>query len=667
MTLDVHPSLHQRGLSSAVLTGNDFTEQQRLAQQIISIVASSVSIIAGAISLYWFFRMRTHFRHHLIILLICSDLFKAIWYFIPAAVGVAGHQGSSNNRFCQASGFLLAFGIEASDFAILIIAIHSALCIFKPRTSPGESGLYNLRHVVYALWILIPTLMAGLALMQGGAYIDQGAFCYLPIRPFWYRLGLAWIPRYLIFMTICFLYVRIYWFVGAKFKQFDLDSDGSHQQPSDHRTWHSISQPRPNHARIASTSLLADGATEGGPSGRGSRSQPTTPVNAGLDSENVYRDDSPCQASNGPAWENYTFGNPKKPTPSSEDDDAAPIPAQAIREKQSKPSSCSDGGTAVANTSPTVASLTQALGDTGPDFITTPSSPAKATSRSADIRPTMPSTPVTPARTPRPTLPERPDGRYVTAEGMRMRHTAIKRQLRLLFIYPVVYLVSWLVPLAQHLSLYWDNVAARPLFDLACASTFFLALQCAVDAFIFSTRETPWRYIRHPSSSNARDSECPTAVDDTDPAPAAKKWAFWRPRPSPGTAGPIDSQIPTRASEKPSSCFTIPRIHSTFSFRSTITTAGGHRGCGGSGNFGAGTRGSTTTRSALPLPIPLPLRASAATTTAKGGKSKGEMVAEARVARLRRDVELSLAKEVRAEKERRRKMSLSRRDGREKA
>lgn len=71
--------------------------------------------------------MKRSFRYHLIFLLIVSDLWKAIQYFIfPIVVFIRGEVDSTSD-FCQASGFFLALGIEVSDFAILMIALHAAL------------------------------------------------------------------------------------------------------------------------------------------------------------------------------------------------------------------------------------------------------------------------------------------------------------------------------------------------------------------------------------------------------------------------------------------------------------------------------------------------------------------------------------------------------------
>ena len=46
-------------------------------------------------------------------LLIASDMFKAIWYFVPAILTLA-HGHPISNGFCQSGGFLLATGLEAS-------------------------------------------------------------------------------------------------------------------------------------------------------------------------------------------------------------------------------------------------------------------------------------------------------------------------------------------------------------------------------------------------------------------------------------------------------------------------------------------------------------------------------------------------------------------------
>ena len=49
----------------------------------------------------------------LIMLLIGSGMFKALWFWIPPMTILAGRESISYG-FCQGVGFLLAVGIEAS-------------------------------------------------------------------------------------------------------------------------------------------------------------------------------------------------------------------------------------------------------------------------------------------------------------------------------------------------------------------------------------------------------------------------------------------------------------------------------------------------------------------------------------------------------------------------
>lgn len=107
------------------------------------------------------------------------------------------------------------------DFAVLMIAIHSALYIFKPLTALGEGGLYPYRRIAYVLWIAFPFLMASLAFVNPtGGYKSGGTSCHLPVRPFWYRLALGWIPRYIIFLTILGIDISIYFYIKHKFGDF---------------------------------------------------------------------------------------------------------------------------------------------------------------------------------------------------------------------------------------------------------------------------------------------------------------------------------------------------------------------------------------------------------------------------------------------------------------
>lgn len=83
-----------------------------------------------------------------------------------------------------------------------------SLQILNPKFAEG--GLEKYSHMIMGAILLLALLMASLAFVNvNGGYQLVGAFCALPIRPFWYRLTLGWIERYCIAIVIVGLTVAI--------------------------------------------------------------------------------------------------------------------------------------------------------------------------------------------------------------------------------------------------------------------------------------------------------------------------------------------------------------------------------------------------------------------------------------------------------------------------
>ena len=78
------------------------------------------------------------------------------------------------------------------------------------------------------------------------------------------------------------------------------------------------------------------------------------------------------------------------------------------------------------------------------------------------------------------------------SEMLRIREK-IRRQLRLSFVYPVVYVGMWLLPFVCDILEFKDLTSAP--FGLGCVATTLAASQGAVDCWLFFTREKPWRHI----------------------------------------------------------------------------------------------------------------------------------------------------------------------------
>ncbi|KAI1182044.1 G protein-coupled glucose receptor regulating Gpa2-domain-containing protein [Nemania serpens] len=199
----------------------------------VSLSFATASVAAAMFAFYWFVRMRRGFRQDLIMLLIQSDMAKSIWLIIsPLFYFITNKPFHSNRAFCQISGFFLTATIEASDLAVLLIAIHTALFILK-REDPGAApGLQPYRRIAYALWAVVPILIASVVPITGSSFADNGAHCFLPMQPGWYHTALDWIPRYIIFTFIIITYTSLYLYVCFRFRRFGEDQRRASSQSS---------------------------------------------------------------------------------------------------------------------------------------------------------------------------------------------------------------------------------------------------------------------------------------------------------------------------------------------------------------------------------------------------------------------------------------------------
>ncbi|KAG6040786.1 hypothetical protein E4U41_007055 [Claviceps citrina] len=143
----------------------DFNDRQLLALSISSVVAGGLSLVATIVAVASFLRMRRSFRHDLILLLMLSDMLKTLWLVIlPATELVRGTIASTSN-LCQISGYFLSVGIEACDLAVLLMAAHTGLYIFRGRT-----GLYPYRFSAYAIVATVSLMLASLAFINNPAF-----------------------------------------------------------------------------------------------------------------------------------------------------------------------------------------------------------------------------------------------------------------------------------------------------------------------------------------------------------------------------------------------------------------------------------------------------------------------------------------------------------------
>ncbi|KEF54029.1 uncharacterized protein A1O9_09824 [Exophiala aquamarina CBS 119918] len=342
-------------------------------------------------------------------LLIVSDMCKAVWFFAVPLVSLVRGPVNSSSSFCQASGFLLAQSTEASDFAALMLALHLVSCVFYPPKRKFQGGLYNFRRLIYLLWVLLPIIAASLAFTNtGNAYVTYGTVCYLPGQPVWYRMALAWIPRYVVFVTILSVAFIVTIHVHLTFKRFGHpggETATGHVAAGDGLRIVKVSFPTPN--SVGEVSEV-----------------PCPNISA--------RDFAPSRLAL-PHSDTVVLNDPRQDSPESS--------VQPLRAVSMSPSSATD----ITN-------------DMDENCFRAPSSGTDS----------------------------------ATEELLTHRHT-IERHLRILFLYPVSYMLVWTLPfVSQCLQLTGSPFESQSVW-LQILATGVLALQASVDAAVFSYRERPWK------------------------------------------------------------------------------------------------------------------------------------------------------------------------------
>ncbi len=392
---------------------------------------------------------------------------------------------------------------KSLDFAVLMIAIHSALYIFRPKTG-SEGGLYPYRHIAYTGWVIFPLLMASLAFVNDrDAYVSEGTYCYLPVRPFWYRLSLSWVPRYILFIVILGIYASIYYYVRYKFHGFTrtkghLIPNGSQASgglrprppkrnslpPTPTLATHGLI-PESRQASVTAADVRKPSTTTLAAQ-RLSKARPISPMPkisvhsfmwTSFSAPNNFSE-TPSESSGGDA---DSFSGPSTPLPISDLTFAAPASqangsVRSLNPSQSRASSWRDGF--VHRYSPTV-SDNQSDRPTIIDLIT-------VLRHHPDDSDSIPSNQLR--------LVNSRGQTYADAEMLRTRDK-VRRQLRFLFIYPLVYIGMWILPLVSHVLQYDDSFAINSPFGLTCLTTICICSQAAVDCWLFSTREKPWRHV----------------------------------------------------------------------------------------------------------------------------------------------------------------------------
>ena len=356
------------------------------------------------------------------------------------------------------------------------------------RFGLSHDGLYLVRKWVYGAWIILPNLSAALAFVNPrSAFMNNGGFCSLPLRPFWYRIALFWGPRYLVWCYVVFVAVRIYRYVGSEFKVFGQEKDRSSSLgvpgngSVDRITKTEMDQrPGPRHSsfkRLSSVGIGQDDdmecATDDISGSRVVRTNtaPTT------DSPKI----SLSNYSRRQSTPNWTNNN----TNINEDTTILQPPIISYPTSRRGSQQIGNGVTAEDFAPPPTLNLSTHRGS-----ITTLGSKKSSAAASFDIASGLPSI------TEGALIPPRTDESRPTATtAMKLRRRLIQRQLRLLFIYPCIYMLLWIIPLVVNIMNYTDYFAQHPVFSIGILQLICITIMTFADVVVFCWRERPWRHI----------------------------------------------------------------------------------------------------------------------------------------------------------------------------
>ncbi|KAF2482937.1 G protein-coupled glucose receptor regulating Gpa2-domain-containing protein [Neohortaea acidophila] len=454
---------------------------QRHVLQILATVTSSLSLAAALVAAFWFLMMQRNFRRDLVLLLILGGSWKSLWFVIFSGVTFATGPIHTSDTICQVGGYCLQAGFEACDIAVFFMSMHMYYQIFPPSNSMlGHDGLYRIRYVVIIAYILFPNLSAALGFTSNtSAYVAQGAWCSLPLRPFWYRLGLFWVPRYIVWLYIVFVAIRIYRYVGSEFKVFGGET-------------------------ASSLSYGLGGESSGDRAARVEKELTSTRRRSDPDVAPLEEAGQPE-----PVNDITLAFNPSLPHAFPPDVFVTPPPSPSRRANQESPHRRSPTRTAthgpVSSTYPASALRKESHPATVTEDFAAPDPNHRRSSlvsfasqrssgrESFDGPPVL--SPIVESDDPLAPAAPKPRSRPATHNAMRNRRRAIQRQLRLLFIYPVVYLLLWVIPFVVNIMNFTNRYAQHPVFALQVLQIFTLTIMTLADVVVFSWRERPWRHI----------------------------------------------------------------------------------------------------------------------------------------------------------------------------
>jgi len=182
----------------------------------VTAAASFLSVIGSGFILlcYAILPLDHHFRHILILNLATSDFLNSLNNTVGGLYILAHKKGIDPGRACVFNGFVGQVTVQATDCAILVIAITTVYTIAGRHISAVPEGRWQHKRAVLltcAIWAF-PFFTGFLALGKGWYAPASGDWCWLEAKPVYIRYVLThgWRFLFIIIEISLYFYLNIY-------------------------------------------------------------------------------------------------------------------------------------------------------------------------------------------------------------------------------------------------------------------------------------------------------------------------------------------------------------------------------------------------------------------------------------------------------------------------
>lgn len=448
-----------------------------------------------------------------------------------------------------------AIGFFSIHFALLIFKPNWKWR--NKKSGNMEGGLYKYRHFIWPITLLIPAIMASLVFIdfnvidyvelskvnivnddkeytnhfrpRRGGYKPWSAWSYLPARPLWYKYVLSWGPRYFLILMIITIYASIYIYVHRETKkikdQFRLNNGVIDNQNEDSNENASLTKRyiinplyRLFHVLFLIITLNLDFSNDDSMDSK--RSYSINPIS---NQNNIHQSNNNNNNSNKSL---HLIISKKQNTRNNEEDEEEAISLETFDfnsmtatgnksniieypQKENEGDALTSGNDTSISQDVSIGKITSKITDninSNSSISTNENDTVSTGTRSHENMFAHSNEAMQPNNTINTNQGKDSDNTVLNISdlqiqlqrenyaAMKKRRAQIQKNLKMIFIYPISYMLVWAFPLCADISQTHHEMVYGPILWLTYVETFVRSMSCLVHSFVFIFKEKPWQY-----------------------------------------------------------------------------------------------------------------------------------------------------------------------------